>query len=142
MMIAKISYKPIFVFRLLALVLPLAVVAAFPRSALQAATATPAPDAARDKQTFDKRCTGCHSLDQDKEGPRLRNVYGSKAGSVASFKYSDALKASHLTWDERTLDKWLTDPDSVVPDNDMSFHVASADERAEIIRFLKASAGK
>jgi cytochrome c len=101
-----------------------------------------AGDADRGKQLFEKRCTGCHSLDQDKEGPRLRNVYGRAAGSISTFKYSDALKASHVTWDDVSLAKWLTDTESLVPDNDMSFHVPKADERADIIRFLKASAGK
>ena len=99
-------------------------------------------DADRGKQLFEKRCTGCHSLDQDKEGPRLRNVYGRTAGSIPTFKYSDALKSAHLTWDDVSLNKWLTDTESLIPDNDMSFHVPKADERADIIRFLKVSSGK
>ena len=99
-------------------------------------------DADRGKQLFEKRCTGCHSLDQDKEGPRLRNVYGRTAGSISTFKYSDALKSAHVTWNDVSLDKWLTDTESLIPDNDMSFHVPKADERADIIRFLKVSSGK
>ena len=51
-----------------------------------------AGDPIRGKDLFEKRCGGCHSLDARKEGPRLRNVYGRKAGSISSFKYSDALK--------------------------------------------------
>jgi cytochrome c len=101
-----------------------------------------AGDADRGKQLFEKRCTGCHSLDQDKEGPRLRNVYGRHAGSIPTFNYSDALKSAHLTWDDVSLNQWLTDTESLVPDNDMSFHVPKADERADIIRFLKESSGK
>ncbi len=101
-----------------------------------------AGDADRGKQLFEKRCTGCHSLDQDKEGPRLRTVYGRQAGSIPTFNYSDALKSAHLTWDDVSLNKWLTDTESLVPDNDMSFHVPKADERADIIRFLKESSGK
>ena len=94
------------------------------------------------KELFEKRCGGCHALDRDKEGPRLRGVYGRVAGSVDSFQYSDALKKSKITWTEETLEKWLTDTEKLVPDNDMSFHVESADERGEIIAFLKQSAGK
>ena len=90
----------------------------------------------------EKRCAGCHSLDQDREGPRLRNVYGAKAGSTPTFKYSSALKSSKIVWTDATLDKWLTDPDSLIPDNDMEFHVPKPDERADIIRFLKAASGK
>jgi cytochrome c len=101
-----------------------------------------AADVDRGKQLFEKRCTGCHSLDQNKEGPRLRNVYGRTAGSVSTFNYSEALKSAHVTWDDASLNKWLTDTESLIPDNDMSFHVPKADERADIIRFLKISSGK
>jgi len=64
------------------------------------------------------------------------------AGSISTFKYSDALKSAHVTWDDVSLDKWLTETESLVPNNDMRFHLPKADERADIIRFLKASAGK
>jgi cytochrome c len=89
------------------------------------------------KSLFEKRCSGCHSLDRDKEGPRLAGVYGRTAGSVASFNYSDALKSSHITWDADSLDKWLAGPDKVVPETDMAFHVESAAERSAIIAYLK-----
>lgn len=101
-----------------------------------------AGDPIRGKDIFEKRCGGCHSLDTDKEGPRLRNVYGRKAGSIASFKYSDGLKGAPVTWDQASLDKWLANTESVVPDNDMDFHVPKADERADIIEYLRASSGK
>jgi cytochrome c len=94
------------------------------------------------KELFEKRCGGCHALDRDKEGPRLRGVYGRAAGAVDSFQYSDALKKSKITWTETTLDKWLTDTETLVPDNDMSFHVERPDERAEIIGYLKQNPGK
>jgi cytochrome c len=64
-------------------------------------------------------------------------VFGRKAGSVAGFTYSAGLKKSGLTWDETTLDKWLSDPDVVVPDNAMNFSVSKATERRDIIAFLK-----
>jgi cytochrome c len=89
------------------------------------------------KDLFERRCSGCHSLDRDKEGPRLGGVYGRPAGSVASFNYSDALKSSHITWDANSLDKWLAGPDKVVPDTDMAFHLENAGERAAIIAYLK-----
>ena len=101
-----------------------------------------AADADQGKLLFEKRCSGCHSLDQAKEGPPLRNVYGRQAGSLTNFDYSDALKAARLTWDSDSLDKWLTDTDSVVPDNNMDFRVPKPDERADIIRYLKVSSGK
>jgi cytochrome c len=97
-------------------------------------------DAGHGKILFEKRCTGCHSLDQDKEGPRLRTVYGRKAGTVHGFQYSDAFKNAQFSWDDALLDKWLTDTESVLPNNDMAFHVPSAEERADIIAFLRSAA--
>ena len=94
------------------------------------------------KIVFEKRCGGCHALDRDKEGPRLRGVYGRVAGSVDSFQYSDALKKSKITWREESLDRWLTDTEKLVPGNDMTFHVEKADERAEIIDYLKQNPAK
>ncbi len=99
-------------------------------------------DPMRGKTLFEKRCGGCHSLEQDKEGPRLHDVYGRKAGSVPTFRYSDSLKAAGFTWDAGLLNKWLTDTESVVPDNNMDFRVPTADERADIIEFLRVSAAK
>ena len=89
------------------------------------------------KELFEKRCGGCHALDRDKEGPRLRGVYGRVAGSVDSFQYSDALKRSKITWTDEMLDQWLTDTEKLVPGNDMTFHVEKAAERADIIAYLK-----
>ena len=57
----------------------------------------PAANAGNGKVLFEKRCTGCHSLDKNKEGPRLAGVYGRKAGSVADFSYSNELKAAKIT---------------------------------------------
>src|SRR5579863_9105213 len=97
---------------------------------LAASTLAPARSAqptAGGKDLFERRCGGCHALDRDKEGPRLRGVFGRVAGSVESFQYSDALKRSKITWTEATLDKWLRDTEKLVPDNDMSFHVESPD---------------
>jgi cytochrome c len=117
----------------------LGVVALLPSSS---AIITQDGDASRGQQLFNRRCGGCHSLDSDKEGPRLRGVYGRKTGSVASFKYSDALAKSGIRWDDVSLDKWLTDPDKFIPDADMDFHLQKADERAEVITYLKQLSGK
>jgi cytochrome c len=96
----------------------------------------------RGKEIFEKRCGGCHSPDRDKEGPRLKGVYGRASGSVETFKYSDALKKANITWNAESLDKWLIDPDKLIPDNDMAFHVEKADERREVIAYLKELSGK
>ncbi|HLH20142.1 MAG TPA: c-type cytochrome [Bryobacteraceae bacterium] len=94
------------------------------------------------RQSFEKRCTGCHALDTEKAGPRLRGVYGRRAGSIPSFPYSEALRKSAITWSGDALDKWLTDPDAFIPDNDMAFRVTNPEERAAIIGYLKELSGK
>jgi cytochrome c len=94
-------------------------------------------DAVRGKAVFEKRCTGCHAMDVDREGPRLAGVYGRKAGGVEGFAYSAGLKNSDVTWNDATLEKWLSDPDLMVPDNNMSFSVAKAEERRDLIAYLK-----
>jgi cytochrome c len=94
-------------------------------------------DSLAGRAAFEKRCGGCHALDRDKEGPRLAGVVGRKAGTVSGFPYSDAVKKSGVVWTEALLDKWLTDPESVVRDSDMAFRLESSVERAAIIAFLK-----
>ena len=98
-------------------------------------------DTARGREVFEKRCTGCHALETNREGPRLKGVYGQASASVSGFTYSEALRKAHLVWNDTTLDQWLADPDKLVPGNDMEFHVAKAEERRDLIRFLKQSAG-
>jgi cytochrome c len=90
---------------------------------------------------FEKRCSGCHSLTADGRGPRLGNVYGRAAGSIPTFAYSSALKNAHITWNDDTLDKWLANPDSLIPGNEMDFNIDKPQERQAIIRFLKSRVG-
>ena len=116
----------------------LAAVLAVPPANILAASG----DAASGKTLFEKRCTGCHSLDTSKEGPPLRTVYGRTAGTAPGFQYSDALKSAHLTWDDAHLEKWLTGTDSVIPGNDMDFRVPQAGERADIIAYLRSLTAK
>lgn len=85
-------------------------------------------------------CQDCHSLDTNDLGPKHRGVFGRKAGSVLDYNYSTALKNSGLTWTEETLDKWLTDPQKLVPGSRMFFHLDAAKDRADVIEYLKERA--
>jgi len=85
-------------------------------------------------------CQDCHSLDANDVGPRHRGVYGRKAGSVADYNYSAALKNSNIVWNETTLDKWLADPQAFVPGAKMFYHLDSAQDRADVIEYLKTVA--
>jgi cytochrome c len=97
-------------------------------------------DASRGQQDF-RACAPCHSLEPERNmtGPSLANLRGRKAGSLPGFeRYSDALKSSGIIWDDRALDGWLTDPERMVPDNDMPFEgIKDGRVRADLLAFLK-----
>src|SRR5262245_11543592 len=84
-------------------------------------------------------CAACHSLDGSAGvGPSFKGVYGRKAGSAKGFAYSPAMRKSGLTWDDKSLDSFLTDPQKAIPGNVMPFPgVADDKQRAEIIEYLK-----
>lgn len=94
-------------------------------------------DATRGDAFFNRRCTGCHALDANREGPKLRGAFGRPAGKLPGFTYSSALKSSTITWDAVSLNRWLSDTDEFIPGNNMDFRVVKAAERADIIAFLK-----
>ena len=89
------------------------------------------------EELFQKRCAACHSLDKEKQGPRLRGVFGRRAGTVATFNYSNALKSANVSWNVDSLNQWLADTDRFIPDNDMNMSFKNPNERADIIAYLR-----
>ena len=102
---------------------------------------TQAADPERGKALYESRCAGCHSLDQDRIGPRHRGVIGRKAGAVAGFEYSPALRASRIVWSARTLGAWLADPERLIPGQRMNYSVPDAADRAALVAYLEAESG-
>jgi cytochrome c len=86
-------------------------------------------------------CAACHSLqpDQSMTGPSLAGLWNRKAGSLASFsRYSPALKSANVVWNDKTLDDWITDPQHLIPGNEMTFDgIKDARQRADLLAFLK-----
>ena len=118
-----------------------------PRSALAGAVALAAlaaagaaqgaPDALRGEQVY-TRCVACHALAQDRVGPRHCGLLGRRAGSLPGFNYTQAMKNSGLTWDEKTLDLFLKQPMKVVPGTAMTYDgIAEPRDRADLIAYLK-----
>jgi cytochrome c len=101
-----------------------------------------AADVDRGGDLYESRCCGCHSLDTNRVGPMHRGVFGRKAGSVAGFAYSPAVRNATLVWNEATLDRWLANAQAVVPGTRMNFRVANAEDRADIIAFLKRESAR
>jgi cytochrome c len=108
--------------------------------ALAATAATSALAADSGNTIFKRYCFICHSAEagQNKVGPSLFGVVGRKSGEEAGFNYSDAMQGAHLTWDEATLDKYLTDPRVMVPGTKMLFQGVKNDaDRHALIDYLK-----
>lgn len=99
------------------------------------AWATGDPD--QGQRLYQARCGACHSLDKNRIGPMHRGVFGRPAGSVGAFAYSEALRMTDIVWTEATLDRWLSDPETLVAGQRMFFRLKSPSDRADIIAFLK-----
>nr|WP_315195710.1 c-type cytochrome [uncultured Aquabacterium sp.] len=93
--------------------------------------------AERGQQLYANQCMACHAADISLAGPLHRGVVGRRAASVPDYPYSPALSKLKLTWNERTLDAWLRNPNQMAPGNRMGFAVASAQDRQDLIAFLK-----
>jgi cytochrome c len=94
-------------------------------------------DERRGKQLYESRCIGCHSIEENRAGPAHRGVFGRKAGSAKGFDYSPALKSSRVIWNEKTLDRWLADPEALIPGQKMGFSVPDPRDRADLIEYLR-----
>ena len=95
-------------------------------------------DAARGEARF-QDCAPCHKLEAgaNNVGPSLHGIFTRKAGELGDFRYSPAIKRSGIVWTPETLDKFVTDPQALVPANRMPYAgMASADDRADLIAYL------
>lgn len=104
-----------------------------------------AADLANGRAKF-QQCRTCHTVVEggpNMTGPNLNGVFGRAAASKADYSYSADMKASGLTWDAATLDKWITQPRALVANTKMSFAgLKDANDRRDVIAYLKvASSG-
>ena len=97
-----------------------------------------AGDPTRGAALYDQRCGACHSVDNNRVGPAHRGVYGRRAGMAPDYAYSAALRSSNVVWSDVTLDRWLTNPEKLIPGQLMNYSVASAQDRSDLIAFLKS----
>lgn len=87
-----------------------------------------------------EQCAACHSLGAGKNdvGPSLADIFGRKAASLEDFRYSTAMKKSNVTWDERTLDEFIEDPQAFIPGNRMPFDgLKDKQDREDLLAYLK-----
>jgi cytochrome c len=103
-------------------------------------------DSTRGERVF-QRCFACHSVDPNEksklQGPSLYRIMGRPAGAISGFEYSDAMRrqgATGLVWDRTTLDRYIADPEGLVPGTAMSAPpLRDGQERADLLAYLARS---
>ena len=113
--------------------------------AMSAALLLAAPAGAGDIKAGEKvfkKCKACHYADREKHktGPHLVNIMGRSAGGLEDYKkYSKAMKASGIVWDDTTLADYLRAPKKYVKGTKMAFAGLKKDADIEnVIAYLKA----
>jgi cytochrome c len=91
-------------------------------------------------QVLYQGCQDCHSIEKNDVGPMHKGVVGRTSGTVSGYNYSQALRDAKIVWTEENLDKWLTEPQQLVPGTKMFYDVQNPQDRADLIAFLKERA--
>lgn len=100
--------------------------------------AHPADDVAKGEVLYQHACAACHSVDEDRIGPRHRNVVGRAVASVPGYDYSTSLKQLGGVWTPARLDQWLSGTQKMAPGSKMYLELDDATERRAIVAFLQS----
>jgi cytochrome c len=113
-----------------------------PSSCLSQAAVSQGKEAASGQQLFNNACRTCHTMTEgdNRLGPNLHRIIGRKPGLLPDFNYSSAMKGAGFVWDEEKLERFIADPDKVVPGNSMKPYggLASSEDRAKVMAFLRS----
>jgi cytochrome c len=97
-----------------------------------------ADNVAAGQALYQAKCTGCHSVDADRIGPRHRDVVGRKVASVPGYAYSPALKKLGGVWTPDRLDRWLSGTQKMAPGSKMYIEIDDPTQRRLLIAYLKS----
>jgi cytochrome c len=97
-----------------------------------------AGDTEAGRSVFATHCAVCHATapGENKIGPSLAGIVGSKSGSVPGFDFSAAMKDANVTWDDANLDKFLASPVGFVHGTKMFVNLPSETDRQNVIAYL------
>ncbi|MBS7808452.1 c-type cytochrome [Variovorax sp. PCZ-1] len=85
---------------------------------------------------YTAKCSACHSVEDNRVGPSHAGVLGRRAGAVKNYEYSEALAKSKVVWNRANLERWLTDPEKVIPGQRMGYRLSLPQERADVVAYL------
>lgn len=94
--------------------------------------------AASGKLLYENKCGGCHSVDQDRIGPRHRDLVGRQVATVPGYAYSPALRKLGGVWTPVRLDQWLSGTQEMAPGSKMYLEMDDPAARRAIIAYLKS----
>jgi cytochrome c len=105
---------------------------------LTSSTAVAAGDQTAGEQAFAAHCAVCHATTpgENKIGPSLAGIVGSKSGAVSGFNFSAAMKDANVTWDDANLDKFLASPTGFIHGTRMFVNLPSETDRQNVIAYL------
>lgn len=92
------------------------------------------------RKLFKNACQTCHSAqagEAHRQGPNLFGIFERLSGQATGFQYSAALSAANLVWTEENLERWLADPQGLIPGNVMAYVQRNPDRRKALIDYLK-----
>lgn len=114
---------------------------AFAASAAVAAAQELLPPSAERGGELWAKCRACHTIDKGARhivGPNLHGLFGRRAGDLPNYRYSEALKNSGIVWNDASLDRYLAATQDVVPGGKMYGGLAIAQDRLDLIAWLKS----
>ena len=88
---------------------------------------------------YKRECAECHTMKDgtNKKGPSIFRLIGRKAGTIANYDYSSAIKDSGIVWSTEKLDLYIKNPNKVVPGGKMKYEgLSSAKSREDLIAYL------
>jgi cytochrome c len=105
---------------------------------LMSSPALAAGDPTAGEKVFASHCAVCHATTpgENKIGPSLAGIAGSKSGTVPGFEFSPAMKEANVTWDDANLDKFLANPTGFVHGTKMFVNLPNETDRQNVIAYL------